>query len=144
MTVRPNLSSYGNYIFIVTLLVTCFVVFLVSFKVYAVQYTSRNECNASNAPGNTLWGTFCPFPLKASGDKEAIHYQAIKPQSNLLGRNPWPSFVQFRCHHSTTTFSYESMDFCMLNTNFHVVTPKKPTVFCSLRSKIDVFHKETS
>ena len=23
----------------------------------------------------------------------------------VIDRNPWPIFVQFRCHHSTTTFS---------------------------------------
>ena len=58
-----------------------------------------------------------------------------------LGHNLWPIFVQFRCPHSPTTFSpHDSIDFYVLNSNFHVVTSKNLQFFCNLRSKIDLFH----
>ena len=70
---------------------------------------------------------------------------ALKKMSCPIGRNLCPIFVQFRCPRSPTTFSpYDSMDFYVLNSNFNVVISKNLQFFCNLRSKIDLFHLETS
>ena len=98
-------------------------------------------------PGNTLWDTYCPPPppLKSTGEKEAIHYQRIKLQSNLLGRNPWPRFVQVSLpSFHNYVFFLRIYRFLYIEYEFSCCHFKKPTVFRNSRSKIDVFHKETS
>ena len=59
----------------------------------------------------------------------------------ILGRIPWPIFVQFCCPPSGTTFnSHKSIDFYMLSSNLLVVTRTNLQFSCISRSNIKKFH----